>query len=101
MENKVKVTSSKEFTSENERLNTIGVKSWDAFRSAGLLFFINGILHAFGWAIVVETTEGIVTAVYPARVKYRGFDEQSQDEEHAKIANYLAENAPNFPEEIK
>lgn len=78
-------------------------KTWDDFRANGLLFYINTILHFIGWAIVVEVDKEtkLVTNCYPARVKYRGFDEQSQDEEHAKVANYLADNAPNFPEEIK
>jgi hypothetical protein len=78
-------------------------KTWDDFRNSGLLFYINTILHFIGWAIVVEvdTETTLVTNCYPARVKYRGFDEQSQDEEHVKVADYLANNAPNFPEEIK
>lgn len=78
-------------------------KTWDDFRASGLLFYINTILHFIGWAIVVEidTETKLVTNCYPARVKYRGFDENSQDEEHAKVADYLANNAPNFPEEIK
>lgn len=78
-------------------------KTWDDFRAFGLLFYINTILHFIGWAIVVEvdTETKLVTNCYPARVKYRGFDEQSQDEEHAKVAEYLSDNAPNFPEEIK
>jgi hypothetical protein len=83
--------------------NNVERKTWDDFRSLGLLFYINTILHFMGWAIVVEvdTETKLVTNIYPARVKYRGWDEQSQDEEHAKVAKYLAENAPNFPEEIK
>lgn len=78
-------------------------KTWDDFRNNGLLFYINVILHFIGWAIVVEvdTDTKLVTNCYPARVKYRGFDEQSQTEEHIKVADYLARNAPNFPEEIK
>jgi len=78
-------------------------RTWDDFRNNGLLFYINTILHFMGWAIVVEvdTETKLVTNCYPARVKYRGFDEQSQDEEHAKVAEYLANSAPNFPEEIK
>lgn len=78
-------------------------KTWDDFRANGLLFYINTILHFMGWAIVVEidTETKLVTNCYPARVKYRGWDEKSQDEEHAKVAQYLANNAPNFPEEIK
>lgn len=78
-------------------------KTWDDFRASGLLFYINTILHFMGWAIVVEidTETKLVTNCYPARVKYRGWDEKSQDEEHAKVAQYLADTAPNFPEEIK
>ena len=88
----------------NEPLNkTLQRMTWDDFRAAGLLFYINTILHFIGWAIVVEidTETKLVTNCYPARVKYRGFDEQSQDEEHAKFAEYLASAAPNFPEDIK
>lgn len=90
-------------TGEVKDKGLLGVKSWDDFRAAGLLFFINMILHAFGWAIVIEVDSEtkLVTAIYPSRVGYRGFDEQSQTEEHIKIADYLAKNAPNFPEEIK
>lgn len=83
--------------------------SWDEFRKTGLFMFVNTILHAFGWALVVEVEydkekkeeTGPVTACYPARVKFRGFAEEDQTEMHERIANYLAETAPNFPEEIK
>lgn len=82
---------------------TVDKRSWDDFRNSGLLFYINTILHFMGWAIVVEVDSEtkLVTNCYPARVKYRGWDEQSQTEEHAKVADYLANNAPNFPAEIK
>jgi hypothetical protein len=83
--------------------NNVERKTWDDFRACGLLFYINTILHFMGWAIVIEvdTETKLVTNCYPARVKYRGWDEQSQTEEHEKVAKYLAETAPNFPEEIK
>lgn len=29
-------------------------KSWKEFRESGFLWWINMILHTFGWAIVVE-----------------------------------------------
>lgn len=79
----------------------IDKKTWTDFRSTGLLFFINSILHAFGWAIVIEVDKDSkeITNCYPARVKFRGFDEQSQSEEHAKIGTYLAENAEALKEE--
>ena len=87
---------------------TVNRRDWNEFRKTGLFMFINTILHAFGWAIVVELEnykelgdDAPVTAVWPARVKYRGFDESDQTEMHQRIANYLADTAPNFPDEIK
>ncbi|RQO78090.1 hypothetical protein DBR40_09070 [Pedobacter sp. KBW01] len=76
-------------------------KTWSEFRETGLFLFINSILHAFGWVIVIEWKDGKGIAAYPARTKFRGFDNSATDEAHKKIANYLAENANNFPEEIK
>lgn len=36
-----------------------GEKTWEDFRESGLLWFINTILHVFGWAIVVfKNNEG-------------------------------------------
>ena len=29
-------------------------KSWNEFREVGLLWFVNRILHLFGWAICVD-----------------------------------------------
>ena len=48
-------------------------KSWEEFRSTGLLWWINMILHTFGWAICYEFDDGKIVEAYPARVKYRGF----------------------------
>lgn len=81
---------------------------WNTFRKTGLFMFINTMLHAFGWALVVEVDnykelgdEAPVTACYPARVKFRGFGEDDQTEMHERIANYLSQTAANFPDEIK
>ena len=69
-------------------------KTWTEFRSTGLLLFINQILHAFGWSIVFEIgDDGEIKTVYPARVKFRGFDEKSVSEEYAKIGKYLKDNS--------
>jgi hypothetical protein len=35
--------------------NMVVEKSWDEFRNSGLLWWINMILHTFGWAIAVDT----------------------------------------------
>ena len=69
-------------------------KSWEQFRKDGMLLFINSILHYFGWAIVVELNEKqFVMRAYPARVKFRGFDEKSTSKAHIQVANYLKQNA--------
>jgi hypothetical protein len=88
--------------------NTVEKRDWNEFRKTGLFMFMNTLLHAFGWAIVVELDnykelgdEAPVKNVYPARVKYRGFAEEDQTEMHERIADYLGEAGPNFKEEIK
>lgn len=76
--------------------------TWQQFRDAGMLFYVNNILHSFGMSLVIKTDEsGNILDAYPARSGWRGFDTDSQDEEHIKIAKYLAETAIHFPEEIK
>lgn len=83
-------------------------RSWDEFRKTGLFMFVNTILHAFGWALVVEVDnfkelgdDAPVILCYPARVKFRGFGEEDQTQMHDRISDYLANTAINFPEEIK
>lgn len=78
-------------------------KEWKEFREAGLLWFINTILHMFGWAIVVEIEEksGDITDCYPARVKFRGFDEKSNTTGYIKVSEYLKENIDTLLEESK
>lgn len=67
----------------------VNKKNWEEFRNTGLLWFINSILHLFGWAIVYEMEDGLIKEVYPARVKYRGFDEKTNSEGYLKISQYL------------
>lgn len=83
-------------------------KTWDEFRKTGLFMFVNTILHAFGWALCVEVEnheelgdDAPVIKCYPARVRFRGFGVEDQEEMHTRIADHLADQAPNFPEEIK
>lgn len=54
----------------------VNKKTWKEFRDSGLLWFMNMILHTFGWAITLEINDDEITDVYPARVKYRGFSEK-------------------------
>lgn len=78
----------------------IDPKTWEEFRKTGLFFFINSILHAFGWVLFVKMEGDKVVECLPGRTSFRGFSEEDQDGEHTKIANYLAEQAVNFPKEI-
>jgi hypothetical protein len=68
-------------------------RTWKEFRDSGLLWWINMILHTFGWAIVIVLEDdGAISNVYPARVKFRGFSETSNTEGYQKISQYLEEN---------
>ena len=77
----------------------VNKKEWSEFRSTGLLLFINQILHVFGWAIVFDMDGDEVKSVYPARVKYRGFDHKSVGESYQKITEYVKENISDLSSE--
>lgn len=84
-------------------------KSWCEFRKTGLLWFVNSILHLFGWVIVFEFSDGArtfeddteLTAVYPARTKYRGFSEMDTMDGYKKVTEYLKENVDELLEEAR
>ena len=83
-------------------------KNWSEFRKSGLLWFVNSILHIFGWAIVFAFSEKTKVsddsepiAVYPARVKYRGFSEQCNTEGYLKVTEYLEQNISDLLEEAR
>lgn len=68
-------------------------KTWKEFKDTGLLWFINNILHLFGWAICLEMDGGAVTEAYPARTKFRGFSEDCNSEGYKKVTQYMKDNA--------
>ena len=76
-------------------------KAWQEFRDQGLLWWINMILHTFGWALVVNVDDetGEITDAYPARVKFRGFAEENNTEGYINISKYLKENAEQLEKE--
>ena len=55
----------------------------------------------FGWAIVVEVEDGKIIDSYPARVKFRGFDEASNTIGYKNVSEYMKENASELLEEAK
>ena len=75
-------------------------KSWKEFRDSGFLWWINMILHTFGWAIVVMIEDdGSISDVYPARVKFRGFGEENNTEGFKKVSQYMRDNAETLLKE--
>jgi hypothetical protein len=73
--------------SNNRRLfKMVTEKSWQEFRDSGLFWFMNSILHAFGWAIVYEPESGVA---YPARVKFRGFSEEINTDGYIKVSKFM------------
>lgn len=76
-------------------------KSWEEFRNTGLMLIINQILHVFGWAIVVVVKNDKVIRAYPARVKFRGFDEESTDAGYKKVSEYLKNESEQLYKETQ
>ena len=80
-------------------------KTWEEFRSTGLLVFINSFLHIFGWSLaaIVEsdpaTGKPQTIAVVPGRTKFRGFSSDSVSNAHKKLAAYMVENAAILQQE--
>jgi hypothetical protein len=67
--------------------------SWEEFQQAGLLWWVNRILHIFGWAIVVVTSsDGTIMRVYPARTAFRGFSGEIEGAGHQRLTEYMAAN---------
>lgn len=89
-------------------MNMVNEKSWKEFRESGLLWFVNTILHTFGWAIVIEEVKYPdgnggqvveITDVYPARVKFRGFAEEINTDGYKKVSKYLKDNVDELDKE--
>lgn len=88
------------FAKKEVKMPMVNKKSWDEFRDSGFLWWINMILHTFGWAIVYEfDKEKNVSEVYPARVKYRGFPEEINTIGYTNVSRYMNENANVLLEE--
>lgn len=73
-------------------------KSWDEFRNTGLVQITNQFLHIFGWALTYAK-DGDALRVFPARVRYRGFDVDSQTRAYEKLQKYMIENAETLYKE--
>lgn len=74
-------------------------KTWKEFRDSGFLWWINMILHTFGWAIVVEVEGDEIKRAYPARVKFRGFNEEANTDGYINVSRYMNNNASELAKE--
>ena len=84
---------------ENEMVRR---KTWKEFRDTGFLWWINMILHTFGWAIVVEVDDNNkCVEAYPARVKFRGFDEERNSRGYEQVSAYMDTFASELYRESK
>lgn len=83
-------------------MNMVTRKTWKEFQDSKLLWWVNRLLHTFGWAIVFQVEQdGKISDVYPARVKFRGFDEKSEEEGFIGLTQYLKETVDELAEEAK
>ncbi len=76
-------------------------RSWEEFRQAGLLWFVNRFLHIWGWALVAEfeVEDGqpkTLNRVYPARCAFRGFSEESEERGFTRLRNWMRANADDL-----
>ena len=74
-------------------------KTWKEFKDSGFLWFINMILHTFGWCICIESKEGKEVRAFPARTKLRGFNKDINTDGYIKISNYMKEHVDELLKE--
>ena len=71
----------------------------EEFRSNGFLWSVNSFLHIFGFAIVCKYDGDKIVDVYPARVNFRGFSEESNTRGYISISKYMVNNADDLLKE--
>ncbi len=87
---------------EEDQKQMVFKKDWKEFRDSGLLWWINTMLHMFGWAIVVQMEDdGTISDAYPARVKFRGFGEESITNGYRNVTKFLKENIDELQKEAE
>lgn len=74
-------------------------KTWQEFKDSGLFWWINMILHTFGWFLVIKKEGKEIVDVFPARTKCRGFSEETNTEGYKKVSRFIEENAAILREE--
>lgn len=86
-------------TKETKDITPVKRKTWEEFQKSGLIWFVNRILHTFGWAIVYEIKDRKIVDIYPARVSFRGFNYDVEEEGYRNVSEYLKKNIDNIVDE--
>lgn len=76
-------------------------REWEEFQKAGMFWFVNMILHTFGWALTYQIEDGKILKCYPARVKFRGFEEGLNTKGYQMVSKYLKDNITELEIEAK
>ena len=65
--------------------------AWKAFKDAGLLWWVNRILHLFGWSIVlnVDIATFKVLDAYPMRTTWKGFTPEAEEMGFKHLQQYM------------
>jgi hypothetical protein len=75
--------------------------SWDDFCAAQLLWYVNRLIHLFGWAIVTDVdAAGKVTCVFPARTSFRGFSEEVETKDFIGLTQHLAAESQTLLKDV-
>lgn len=65
-------------------------ENWLAFRSNGILWFVNRTIHLFGWEIYYEFDKDELQRVGVCRTQHRGFSRESEEAGFRKLTDYLS-----------
>lgn len=77
------------------------MRNWSEFRESKMLWFVNKILHSFGWVIVVEvdTDTHELIKVYPKRAGYTCFPPEVNERNTPIFQKFLAKEF-NKPKDV-
>lgn len=74
-------------------------KTWEEFSDCKMLWWINMILHTFGWTIILDIKNGEIIGAYPARSVFRGFNETVNVEGYMGVSKYMKDNVDDLLDE--
>ena len=88
-------------TKPDELTDVSATMTWDEFRSAGLLWFVNRQLHVFGVALVATVDEaGNATQVGPERADFRGFSPDHEALGFQRVTAFMAAELERLTKEV-